>query len=81
MTARTSTRGEFSRAVNAKLTPVEEREWAKYKKGKSHVCVTADDWADLFATISDFKRRIMLRNGVKIEEPIPTRRERIMQRV
>lgn len=81
MTARSTTRGEFERAVNAKLSPTEERAWAQYKKGKPHVCVTAEDWADLYATISDFKRRIMLRNGVKIEEPIPSRRERIMQHV
>jgi len=81
MTSRTTTRGEMLRAVNAKLTPTEERAWAQYKKGKPHACVTAEDWADLFATICDFKRRIMLRNGVKIDDPIPSRRERIMQHV
>lgn len=69
-------RGLFAYAAKAKLTPVEEAAWQRYKREQPHACRTAEDWADLFATIEHLKRRLMARNGVDVHRH--SRRARLM---
>ena len=73
-------RGLFPYAAAAKLSPAEETAWRIYSRQSEHVCRTAEDWADLYATICHFKRRLMQRNG-GTALAAATRRQRIMQHV
>lgn len=73
-------RGMFAFAAQSKLTPAEEAAWQRYKREAPHACRTAVDWADLYAVMNNFKRRLMARNGVP-PDPMTERRRRIMQHV
>jgi len=72
-------RGLFAYAKQSALTPLEHKAWSEFMRGQPHACRTAEDWADLYATICNIKRRIMQRNGVNLDAP--ARRQRIMQHV
>jgi hypothetical protein len=70
-------RGLFAYAKKAALSEAEQRAWQGYMHGQPHACRTPEDWADLYATICNFKRRLMERNGVPVQRA--ERRARIMQ--
>lgn len=71
-------RGLFAYAAAAKLTSSEEAAWRIYSRQGEHACRTPEDWADLYATICHFKRRLMQRNGGPTLAAA-TRRQRILQ--
>lgn len=70
-------RGLFAHAKQAAFTELENKAWFTFMQGQSHACRTAEDWADLYATICHPKRSLMQRNGVDITAQ--ARRQRIMQ--
>ena len=72
-------RGLLAYARKATLTESEQLAWKKFMQGQPHACRTAEDWADLYATICHLKRRLMARNGVDVSRI--SRRSRIMQHV
>lgn len=70
-------RGLFAYAKKAALSDAEDRTWAAFTKGQPHACRLPEDWADLYASICNLKRRIMARNGINVQAL--ERRRRIMQ--
>lgn len=70
-------RGLFAYAKKSMLDESEARAWREFTKGQPHACRTAEDWADVYATICNLKRRLMARNGVNVL--VLERRRRIMQ--
>ena len=72
-------RGLFAYAKKAALSEAEHKAWAAFTKGQPHACRLPEDWADLYASLCNLKRRIMARNGVDLKRQ--DRRARIMLHV
>lgn len=70
-------RGLFAYAKKSALSEAEHRAWREFTKGQPHACRLPEDWADLYASICNLKRRIMARNGINVQAV--ERRRRIMQ--
>lgn len=73
-------RGMLAYASQSKLSPAEEAAWQRYRREQPHACRTMVDWADLYATMNNLKRRLMHRNATPTRES-DLRRWRIRQHV